>query len=148
VIGRGIGSVVETRGAMLIAKLPLARVGAGVRICARDGHRLGGEIVGLGRFGVTIAPFGDLRGVARGDPVALEPRELDVVLGYAALGRAIDPRAEREGGLLVWYGYVRAAKAGGLQAADGFGEVLRRDRKGHVGAVDAVLSQPEIMQNG
>jgi type III secretion protein N (ATPase) len=75
---------------MLIAKLPLARVGAGVRICARDGHRLGGEIVGLGRFGVTIAPFGDLRGVARGDPVALEPRELDVVLGYAALGRAID----------------------------------------------------------
>jgi FliI/YscN family ATPase len=89
VIARAGGSVVATHGQLIEAELPFARVGDGVRICARD-VRVNARIAALHGSRVVLAPFGALEGVAGGDPVAAEPAVLALPLGTPLLGRAVD----------------------------------------------------------
>lgn len=88
-IGRAVGSVVATRGALVEAELPFARVGDGVRVCAR-GAVVGARVASLHGTRVMLAPFGAIDGVAAGDRVASDPAVLTLPLGTVLLGRAID----------------------------------------------------------
>ncbi|HEX3464606.1 MAG TPA: hypothetical protein VHS78_11210 [Candidatus Elarobacter sp.] len=102
-IGHGIGAVAGTRGPVIEAELPFARLGDGVRICARDvafharvvGLRArdgtaGARVVALRGSYVTLAPFGAVDGVAIGDRVESDPAVLMLPLGTPLLGRAVD----------------------------------------------------------
>jgi FliI/YscN family ATPase len=89
VIARPSGSVVATRGGLVEAELPFARVGDGVRICARD-VRVNARIEALRGTRAVLAPFGALDGVAGGDRVEAEPAVLALPLGTPLLGRAVD----------------------------------------------------------
>ena len=93
-IARPAGCVVRTLGETLLAALPGARVGAGVRIRRTGCAALAGYVVAVERSRVAIAPFGGLTGIAVGDRVEVDDRALDVPLGFAALGRAIDGAGE------------------------------------------------------
>jgi FliI/YscN family ATPase len=86
---RARGSVVATRGALVEAELPFARVGEGVRICARDVH-VNARVAALRGSRAVLAPFGGLDGVAAGDPVEADPAVLALTLGTPLLGRAVD----------------------------------------------------------
>lgn len=88
-IGLGRGSVAATRGDFVLARLPRARVGAGVTVAGR-GALLRGRVAALDGTHAVIAPFGSIDGVGIGDVVAEAPGALQCILGYAALGRAID----------------------------------------------------------
>ena len=88
-IARPRGSVVATRGQLIEAELPFARVGDGVRICARDA-RVNARIAALRGNRAVLAPFGALDGVAGGDRVAADPAVLALPLGTPLLGRAVD----------------------------------------------------------
>ena len=89
-IARGAGCVVRTLGETILAALPGARVGAGVRIRLAGGMTLAGQVASIDRSRVAIVPFGSLAGIAVGDRVEIDDRALGVPLGFAALGRAID----------------------------------------------------------
>jgi len=89
VIARPRGSVVETRGQLALAELPFARVGDGVRICARD-VLVNARIVALHGSRAVLAPFGALAGVGGGDRVEADPAVLALPLGTPLLGRAVD----------------------------------------------------------
>jgi ATP synthase in type III secretion protein N len=105
VTGRAIGTVAGARGALLEAELPFARVGDGVRICARDAA-VHARVVALhetravaspqtlavasSQTRAVLAPFGAVDGVAIGDRVASDPSVLALPLGTPLLGRAID----------------------------------------------------------
>ncbi len=88
---RTAGCVVRALGDALIAALPRGRIGDGVRIAALGGP-IEGEVVAAERGRVVIAPFASLRGVAVGDRVESAPEALACVLGFGALGRALDAR--------------------------------------------------------
>ena len=88
-IARARGCVVATHGQLIEAELPFARVGDGVRVCARD-VRVNARIAALRDGRAVLAPFGALQGVARGDAVAAEPAVLTLPLGTPLLGRAVD----------------------------------------------------------
>ena len=90
-IGRAVGRVTGTRGPTVEAELPLARVGEGVRICARDAA-VHARVVSLHGARALLAPLGALEGVALGDRVERDPAVLAAVLGTPLLGRAIDAR--------------------------------------------------------
>ncbi len=89
-IAHGAGWVVRTLGETVIASLPGASVGGGVRIHTSTGASLCGEIAAVERSRVAIVPFGPLGGIAVGDRVAVDSTALAVPLGFAAFGRAID----------------------------------------------------------
>jgi len=89
VIGRPTGAVVATRGGLVDAELPGARVGGGVWIRAA-GRDVAGEVVALCGGRAVLAPWSSLAGVAVGDPVATDDAVLRTVLGTALLGRALD----------------------------------------------------------
>jgi FliI/YscN family ATPase len=89
VIGRAVGGVVATRGALVEAELPFARVGDGVRVCARDAA-VHARIASLQGTRAVLAPFGGIDGVAVGDRVEGAADVLALPLGTALLGRAID----------------------------------------------------------
>ncbi len=89
-IARAVGCVVRTVGETVLAALPGARIGDGVRIQLADGTVLGGEVAAVERARVAIAPFGALAGVAVGDRIAIDARALVVPVGSGALGRAFD----------------------------------------------------------
>jgi type III secretion protein N (ATPase) len=98
VIGRPTGTVTATRGPVAEAELPFARVGDGVRICARDAV-VGARIAALHGTRAVLAPFGSLDGVASGDRVETDPAILDLPLGTVLLGRAVDATgAPHDGG--------------------------------------------------
>ena len=98
--GRAGGAVVATRGHLLEAELPFARVGDGVRILA--GAADAGAVRGVAAYGraarvaalhgsrVLLAPFGAVEGVAVGDRVERDPSVLALPLGTPLLGRAVD----------------------------------------------------------
>lgn len=88
-IGRPAGSICALRGAIAEAELPRARVGDGVRICARDAI-VGARVAALHGSRVVLTPFGSLDGVASGDRVESDPAVLTSPLGAVLLGRAID----------------------------------------------------------
>jgi FliI/YscN family ATPase len=87
---RARGTVVATRGNIIEAQLPFARIGAGVRI----GARLCGRVIALHDGRALVAPFGALEGVAAGTIVAHEPLAVQPVLGSALLGRAVTANGE------------------------------------------------------
>jgi type III secretion protein N (ATPase) len=89
VIGRPLGTIVAARGPVAEAELPFARVGDGVRICARD-LVVGARIGALHGTRAVLVPFGALDGVAGGDRVESDPSVLALPLGMALLGRAVD----------------------------------------------------------
>jgi FliI/YscN family ATPase len=89
VIGRSVGSVVATRGHLVEAALPFARVGDGVRVCARD-VMVNARVAALHGTRTLLAPFGAADGIALGDRVACDPDVLRLPLGTPLLGRAID----------------------------------------------------------
>jgi len=90
-IGRGIGSVIGTRGLLLEARLPSARVGEGVRIARSDGRTVGAHVASLERGNALLAPHGSIDGIALGDCVQSDRAALTLVLGTPLLGRAIAP---------------------------------------------------------
>jgi type III secretion protein N (ATPase) len=90
VIARGAGCVTRTLGGTVLAALPGARVGDGVRIRSARGV-LCGEVASVERARVAIAPFGPVAGVAVGDRVEVSNDAHFCPAGFAALGRALDP---------------------------------------------------------
>jgi FliI/YscN family ATPase len=89
VIARAAGAVVTTRGEMIEAELPFARVGDGVRICARDAA-VHARVAALHGARARLAPLGAVDGVAVGDRVEADPAVLRLPLGTPLLGRAVD----------------------------------------------------------
>lgn len=89
-IARAVGCVVRTHGETVVVALPGARIGAGASIRRADGTTLAGEVVAVERARATLAPFGELTGVAVGDRVAVDPSVLAVPVGIGTLGRAFD----------------------------------------------------------
>jgi FliI/YscN family ATPase len=83
-----VGGVVATRGQVVEAELPFARVGDGVRICARDAA-VHARVTALHGSRALLAPHGAIDGVAAGDRVAADPGVLTLPLGTPLLGRAI-----------------------------------------------------------
>lgn len=88
-IGRPIGTIVATRGAVAEAELPFVRVGDGVRICARDAA-VGARVAALHGTRAVLAPLDALDGVASGDRVEGDPSVLGLPFGTTLLGRAVD----------------------------------------------------------
>lgn len=105
-IARGAGCVVRTLGETVLAALPRARVGDGVFVRASSGALVAGRVAAVERARVSIAPFGPLLGIAVGDRVEIAAEALDCVLGYGALGRALDAA----GGALDERGAVRGTR--------------------------------------
>jgi ATP synthase in type III secretion protein N len=96
VTGRSAGAIVATRGHVLEADLPFARVGDGARVVRRGAGAsgdadLGARVIALHGSRALLAPFGAVDGVAIGDRVEADPSVLALPLGTALLGRAIDP---------------------------------------------------------
>ncbi|HEX3551036.1 MAG TPA: flagellum-specific ATP synthase FliI [Candidatus Elarobacter sp.] len=91
--GRAVGRVEAARGGFAHVRLPFARVGDGVRICARD-RSVHARIVALDGARALAAPFGALDGVAAGDRVDDDPHALRLPLGTPLLGRAVDAAGE------------------------------------------------------
>ncbi len=87
--GRALGSVVATRGHVVEAALPFARVGDGVRVCARD-VAVHARVAALHGTRTLLAPFGSTGGIALGDRVECDSSVLRLPLGTPLLGRAID----------------------------------------------------------
>jgi type III secretion protein N (ATPase) len=93
-IAASVGYVVRTFGESLVATLPDARIGDGVRIATSAGTVLAGEVAAIERGRASIVPFGELTGIGVGDRVERAPGLGVLPLGYAALGRAIDASCE------------------------------------------------------
>jgi FliI/YscN family ATPase len=89
-MARSVGRIAATRGHVLVAELPAARVGDGVRIHAA-GAALAARIAALQGSRAVLAPFAAIDGVACGDVVETDPSALALPLGTPLLGRAIDP---------------------------------------------------------
>jgi len=90
VIARGAGWVTRTLGGTVLASLPVARVGDGVRIVSAGGIERSGEVAAVERARVVIAPHGPLEGVAVGDRVFGDPEARAFPYGIVALGRVLD----------------------------------------------------------
>ncbi|MDB5073402.1 MAG: hypothetical protein JWM87_4513, partial [Candidatus Eremiobacteraeota bacterium] len=88
-IGRAVGGVVATRGSLVEAELPFARIGDGVRVCARD-VAVNARIASLQGTRALLAPLGGVDGVAAGDRIEADPAALKLPLGTPLLGRAVD----------------------------------------------------------
>ncbi len=122
-----------------------------------EGEQFGGDGAG-GATGAEQKGGAGHRVYAVGAQIGEETGAVGVAAGYAfgrerkrihgagAARGIIDARADRERGFLVRDRYVGAAEAGGAQAEHGGREVFRRHGQRHVGAVDGVAGEPEIMQ--
>ena len=86
---RAVGTVVATRAHVVEAALPFARIGDGVRVCARD-VAVHARVAALHGTRTLLAPFGAADGVALGDRVECDPAVLRLPLGTPLLGRAVD----------------------------------------------------------
>lgn len=85
------GTVISVSGGTILAHLPAAAIGEGVRIAGARGD-IGGVVTALQHGRALIAPHGDVEGVAGGDGIRCDPAALTMPLGTAMLGRAIDAR--------------------------------------------------------
>jgi type III secretion protein N (ATPase) len=153
VVARATGYVVRTYGESLVATLPGARVGDGVRVYAASGAAIAGEVAAIERGRVSIVPFGELTGVAVGDRVEAVPGARSLPLGYPALGRAIDAScASLDGGPALSAAIARPTIAApepatrsavdrpfwtGVRAIDGLLTIGRGARVGIFGAAGA-----------
>lgn len=87
---RSRGYVVRTFGETIVAALPAARVGDGVRVRSRGSRTIAGRVATVERSRAAIVPFESVCDVAVGDVVEVAPESLECVLGFGILGRAID----------------------------------------------------------
>lgn len=88
-IARAVGSVVATIGETVVAALPSARVGDGVRLFPAGGGAIPGRVSAIQGARAAIAPFGPLWGIAAGDRVESDPSALLAPAGIGILGRAV-----------------------------------------------------------
>ncbi|HEY0798869.1 MAG TPA: hypothetical protein VGD50_06935 [Candidatus Baltobacteraceae bacterium] len=88
-IARSVGAVVRTLGETVIAALPRARIGDGVRIHTTHGS-IAGSVASVEETRVAIAAFGSLTGIRVGDRVETSDDAQSCLLGFGALGRALD----------------------------------------------------------
>ncbi len=109
--------MVATRGHVVEAELPLARVGDGVRISG-ERVRLAGRVAALHGARALLAQFGGVDGIALGDRVAVDPAALALVLGTPLLGRAIDAAGLPLDGRPAPHGRRVAAELGSHAVAD------------------------------
>ena len=153
IVARSTGYVVRTYGESLVATLPGARVGDGVRVRTSSGSVLAGEVAAIERGRVSVVPFGELTGIAVGDRVESAPDSLALPLGYPALGRAIDAACvPLDGGAPLRAGIARTMLAApdpatrsavdrpfwtGVRAIDGLLTIGRGARVGIFGAAGA-----------
>ncbi len=89
-----IGRVIGTTTQLVVAALPGARVGDGVRVVRARHAPLDARVASVDRGRSLIAPFGALEGVAVGDRVESASDALSCVLGFGALGRVIGASGE------------------------------------------------------
>lgn len=153
-IARGAGCVTRTLGGTVLAALPGARVGDGVRIHPARNASIAGEVAAVKRSRVAISPFGAIAGIGLGDRVEVDPTALWLPLGFAALGRifdaagspldgrpAIDPSAWRNATRGTPLPSERAPVADiawtGIRALDGLLTIGRGARVGLFGAPGA-----------
>jgi FliI/YscN family ATPase len=90
VIGIARGTIVKAHGGLVQACMPALGVGAGARIVVHGGPSIPARVVAVDGTRVTLAPFSGLDGIAVGDRVEADPGALDLCVGSACLGRAID----------------------------------------------------------
>ncbi|MBC5799060.1 MAG: EscN/YscN/HrcN family type III secretion system ATPase [Candidatus Eremiobacteraeota bacterium] len=151
-IVRHVGCVVRTLGETIVAALPGACIGNGVRVCSARGV-LAGEVAAVERSRVAIVPFGSLSGVAVGDRVEIDDAARAAPLGFAALGRALDAAgAALDGAGALRTRSVRVDRVGpeprerrgirepfwtGVRALDGLLTIGRGARIGFFGAPGA-----------
>jgi FliI/YscN family ATPase len=93
-IGTAAGTIVAVRGGLVQARMPAQCIGAGVRIRTRGGCVVAARVVAIDAGRTTLAPLAGIDGVAAGDPVTADPSALEVPLGSALLGRAVDAYGE------------------------------------------------------
>ena len=89
-IGRAVGRVLATRGGLIEAELPCARVGDGVRVCSQRAN-VAARVAAIDATRALLAPLGVVDRIAAGDHVEVDPSVLRLPLGTPLLGRAIDP---------------------------------------------------------
>jgi FliI/YscN family ATPase len=85
-----VGRVVSAMNDVVVATLPLARVGCGVRVLPRGAPAVPAVITRVDEGRVRLAAFAPLHGVAAGDVVETDPCANSLGLGAHLLGRAID----------------------------------------------------------
>jgi type III secretion protein N (ATPase) len=85
-----VGTIVAVRGGLVQARMPALCIGAGVRIASRAGRLVPARIIAADAGRLTLAPLAGVDGIAVGDRVAADPTALEVPLGCALLGRALD----------------------------------------------------------
>jgi len=90
VIGAPAGTIVAIRGGLVQARMPALFIGAGATIATRDGRRIPARVSAVDGPRVSLAPFAGVDGIAAGDRIAADPDALEICVGTACLGRAID----------------------------------------------------------
>jgi type III secretion protein N (ATPase) len=115
VIGSPIGTIVSTRGGLLVAALAGLAVGAGTRVTTSAGSIVPARVTDVDGDRVTLTPFAGIEGVAAGDRVEADPEALAVPVGSACLGRAIDALGRPLDGRVAITG-IRGGGAGGGHA--------------------------------
>jgi type III secretion protein N (ATPase) len=81
---------VAIRGGLVEARMPAMCVGAGARILTRCGRAIPARVTGIDGARTALAPLASVDGIAAGDPVQADEGALEVCVGHASLGRAID----------------------------------------------------------
>lgn len=89
-IGLPAGTIVAIRGGLVEARMPALCIGAGATITTRAGRIVPARVSAVDGARVSLAPFSGIDGIAAGDRVAADPAALEVCVGAACLGRAID----------------------------------------------------------
>lgn len=121
-IGRAVGEIVGTRGSLLEATLPFARLGEGVRVVSRDPARapyeLAARVASLNGARALLAPFGAVDGIAAGDRVEADPDVIAPAFGTLLLGRAVDAAGHALDGRPTPRGRRTAGATGPAQPAD------------------------------
>ncbi len=85
-----VGRVLSAMNDVVVATLPLAHVGCGVRILPRGAPAVPAVVTRVDEGRVRLAAFAPLYGVAAGDAVETDPSANTLGLGTCLLGRAID----------------------------------------------------------
>ncbi|MGH7708626.1 MAG: EscN/YscN/HrcN family type III secretion system ATPase [Vulcanimicrobiaceae bacterium] len=88
--GIRIGRVVAAMNDSVVATLPAALVGEGVRIRPRGAPSIAATVAHIEENRVRLTAFAPLAGIAVGDPVESDPGADFLELGTQLLGRAID----------------------------------------------------------
>jgi type III secretion protein N (ATPase) len=88
--GVRLGRIVATRGELLEAHLPLARLGETVRVIPAGAEVITASVTRVSKNGATLAAHGALNGVCVGDRVESTATADYLPLGVSLLGRSID----------------------------------------------------------